>query len=80
MASSRADWKKKVTISPVQGITFIKDSSNEKPYFNLTLKNMSDQHVVFKIKTTNPNWYVVKPNMLVLRSGKETQASIIFNH
>lgn len=40
---------------------------------------MSDTTLIFKIKTTNPDNYVVKPNMAVFGPQKETKISVLAN-
>lgn len=37
---------------------------------------MSETTLIFKIKTTTPDNYVVKPNMAVLSPQKETKISV----
>ncbi len=54
------DWRKLVELDPLD-IKFIKDE-NDEPFCKLDLKNESAEHILFKVKTTVPSNYVVKPN------------------
>ena len=47
-------WRKLVTLDPIGGITFEMDPYERKPIATLTIKNMSEQCMVFKVKTTSP--------------------------
>eukprot|EP00871_Galdieria_phlegrea_P005346 jgi/Galph1/5812/GphlegSOOS_G4441.1 len=43
----------------------------------LKLKNIAEEPLAFKVKTTNPKRYFVKPNAAMLPVGKEIQVSIV---
>jgi len=62
VTSTLKNWRKQVTISPIAGITFNIDSVENKPLALLTIKNVSDLPIIFKVKTTNPINYLVRPN------------------
>lgn len=47
-------------------VKFVKKDIAATPEADLLLKNTTDEQVVFKIKTTDPNKYVVKPNQGVV--------------
>eukprot|EP00450_Noctiluca_scintillans_P001139 CAMPEP_0194498766 /NCGR_PEP_ID=MMETSP0253-20130528/15297_1 /TAXON_ID=2966 /ORGANISM="Noctiluca scintillans" /LENGTH=199 /DNA_ID=CAMNT_0039340453 /DNA_START=39 /DNA_END=638 /DNA_ORIENTATION=- len=42
----------------------------------ITVTNVSDQHVAFKVKTTTPKSYVVKPSYHTLRPAESTDVQI----
>lgn len=42
----------------------------------LRLKNVTSQNVIFKVKTTSPDLFIVKPNQGLLRLGEEALVSI----
>jgi len=46
----------------------------------LKLKNLREHVCVFKVKTTKPKVYVVKPNQGVLLPGQETEVFIVLNN
>jgi hypothetical protein len=71
------NWKQNVTVHPKQGITF--RPCNGKPCADLTLKNTSNTDLLFKVRTTNPLNYVVKPHQAELRAGDEAVVNIQFN-
>ena len=71
------DWKKFVTINPVVGLTFIKEGNADKPSTQLVIKNKSNQVLIFKIKTTAPPNYTVKPNMAIARANTEVTVNIV---
>lgn len=56
------DWRKKVTVLPPDGIRFQLDPIEPKPYTMLTIKNILDLPIMFKVKTTMPANYLVRPN------------------
>ncbi|EME32006.1 Uncharacterized protein Gasu2_40960 [Galdieria sulphuraria] len=43
----------------------------------LKLKNISEETLSFKVKTTQPKRYFVKPNAAIIGAGKEIQVSIV---
>ncbi|GJQ12021.1 hypothetical protein GpartN1_g3812.t1 [Galdieria partita] len=43
----------------------------------LKLKNISEETLAFKVKTTQPKRYFVKPNAAIIGAGKEIQVSIV---
>lgn len=51
-----------MTVDPAAGISFILDKSEGKPTAHLTLKNMSEAPILYKVKTTMPVNYLVRPN------------------
>lgn len=63
-------------ISPEHEVKFTKKDIASLPETYIELRNNSDSIVVYKIKTTNPEKYVVKPNQGVLTGGKGTRIII----
>ena len=43
----------------------------------LRVTNISQSKVVFKVKTTQPTWYYVRPNQHVLDIGKTEEVIIV---
>jgi hypothetical protein len=60
-------WRKQVTVTPAAGITFNMDPIENKPLAYLTVKNFSDQPILFKVKTTMPVNYLVRPNQGIIK-------------
>lgn len=56
------DWRKKVTVVPPDGIRFQTDPKEKKPYATITIRNILDLPLVFKVRTTTPENYRVQPN------------------
>jgi hypothetical protein len=42
----------------------------------LTITNISDKKVIFKVKTSQPTWYLVRPNQHVIDVGKTESVTI----
>ncbi len=43
----------------------------------LAIKNLSDSKVVFKVKTTQPSWYYVRPNQQILDVNQTESVQIL---
>lgn len=56
-----------MTLQPIDGVRFGLVEGETQPVTMVTIKNMSDFPIVFKIKTTQPENYVVNPNLGVVR-------------
>lgn len=41
------------------------------------MTNISQQKVVFKVKTTQPSWYYVRPNQQILDIGQTEDIAIV---
>ena len=78
MASTK-NWRKQVTVNPAAGLTFSMDPLESKPLAFLTLKNYSDKTILYKVRTTNPDYYVVRPNQGILKPQQDTTTKVIFN-
>lgn len=78
MASTK-NWRKQVTVSPAAGITFNLDPTENKPLAHLTIKNYYEQPMLFKVKTTMPVNYLVRPNQGIIKPNQDASVKIIFN-
>jgi len=58
-----------VTLDPNQEIKFFKQADQSMKAF-ITIDNISPQNVAFKIKTTQPKFYVVKPNQSIIEKNQ----------
>lgn len=56
------EWKSQVLINPINVIFKDARDSENKPVSSLNILNPSKEHILFKIKTTDPTGYVVRPN------------------
>ena len=74
MAESKRSKSTHVTVEP-SVISF--DLEAEEPVSTLTIKNKLDTSVAFKIKTTEPKRYLVRPNQDVLGALAECTVKII---
>jgi hypothetical protein len=68
---SDSDWRKYILINPIDVI--FRDSKENlgndgKPFTNIDIRNTSGDNIIFKIKTTDPQNYIVRPNQGVIQS------------
>jgi hypothetical protein len=57
------DWTKNVTINPPMAVIFKEVKEEGKAAGNLEIINKSKtNYILFKVKTTDPNSYIVRPN------------------
>jgi hypothetical protein len=71
------DWKKYVTLNPPNAVVF-KDSKEEgKAMSSIEIINKSNDHIIFKVKTTNPNNYIVRPNQGSITPESSTSVKVI---
>ena len=56
-----------------------REKSNVQIFFSkiLRVSNISQNKVVFKVKTTQPTWYYVRPNQHVLDIGQTEEVVIV---
>lgn len=71
------DWRKYVTMDPVSHIVF-QQRENERPCSNLRLINKGDIPIMFKIKTTYPNRFLVRPSQGIIGQINEVNVQIFF--
>jgi hypothetical protein len=60
------EWKKYVLINPIDVIFKDARDSENKSISNIEILNRSREHLIFKIKTTDPASYVVRPNQGII--------------
>ncbi|EGD77236.1 hypothetical protein PTSG_08329 [Salpingoeca rosetta] len=76
--SSRPPQPTFVQISPSSHLTFDGKGKPERMVkSNFTLKNLTDGYVIFKVKTTRPHSYCVRPNSGVLKAAETAQIEVI---
>jgi hypothetical protein len=56
------DWKKYVTLNPPNAVTFKENKEEGKGISYIEIINKSNDCIIFKVKTTEPNNYIVRPN------------------
>ena len=66
-------------MDPVSHITF-RPKEGERPQANVKLINKGDIPIMFKIKTTKPTRYLVRPSQGVIGQNNEVAVQILFNH
>ena len=62
-ASNQQDWKSQVTINPPDVYFSQKLDAEGRSTANIDLLNRSNQCMIFKVKTTDPTKFIVKPNL-----------------
>ena len=65
-----------VTLSPPETLIFQLEK-DVSPRAVLKVTNTSQNKVVFKVKTTQPSWYYVRPNQQVVDVGKTEEVAIV---
>jgi hypothetical protein len=78
-SSATKNWRKMVTVDPAAGIQFTLDKMEGKPVGQLSLKNMSEVPILYKVKTTMPVNYLVRPNQGILLPNSEVPIRVICN-
>lgn len=63
-------------LNPPTEIKFVKKDIQSIPEGFIELNNISDGILIYKIKTTEPNKYVVKPNLGVITQGRANRIII----
>jgi len=76
MATPSKNWRKQVTVNPAAGITFAKSNPETLPAAYLTIKNVSEGPIVYKVKTTNPDNYLVRPNQGVIMPQQDISVRV----
>ena len=61
-------------------ITFVKQPSDPLPSSSIEIINKSAIPIMFKVKTTQPKNYMVRPNMGTVQPSSSLIVSIKFNH
>lgn len=65
-----------VTVSPSDDLEFVVGGGPAV----VNVRNVSLQNVIYKVKTTAPDWYLVKPHQGLLQPGQEVEVSISFKN
>ena len=65
--------------SPRDTLT-IRVSESEPAETALKISNPTSEHIAFKVKTTSPERYLVKPNHGLIRYGRQSEVTIIIVH
>lgn len=60
-----------VTVSPSDELDFVDGGPAV-----VRVRNVSRQNVIYKVRTTAPEWYLIKPHQGLVRSGQEVQVNI----
>mmetsp|Transcript_56093 Transcript_56093/g.149657 ORF Transcript_56093/g.149657 Transcript_56093/m.149657 type:complete len:209 (-) Transcript_56093:224-850(-) len=66
-----------LSVSPSETLVFTKMSNTNSPNETLTLTNESQENVAFKVKTTAPKSYMVKPSFGTLKPQESQDVQII---
>jgi hypothetical protein len=56
------DWKKMVYLNPPNAVIFRDTKEDGKSASQIEINNKSKDYIMFKVKTTEPNNYIVRPN------------------
>lgn len=65
-----------VCLNPQEILSF-QLAKNTSPKTILRISNTSSHYVVFKVKTTQPSWYYVRPNQQIVKPGATEEVSIV---
>ncbi|XP_032242168.2 motile sperm domain-containing protein 2 [Nematostella vectensis] len=65
-----------LTIRPAEELVFIGSMSSAEILQTLTLKNTSSTQVAYKVKTTSPESYRVRPSSGVINQGSSAEVSV----
>jgi hypothetical protein len=71
------DWRKFVTLSPPNAVNFKENKEEGKGIGSLDIINKSGDFIIYKVKTTEPNNYVVRPNQGILQPDSSINIRIM---
>ena len=74
------DWRKFVTVDPPASLSFMLYPEDTRPPSWLSLINKSDQNIIFKVKTTKPMSYLVRPSQGIISPNSNSKVTVLFNH
>jgi MSP (Major sperm protein) domain len=75
---AQQDWTKFVTLNPPQAVIFRENKEEGKWTSSIDIINKSGEaHILFKVKTTEPNNYIVRPNQGVIKPESSINVKII---
>lgn len=72
------DWRKFVTLDPFTHLTFRPTDGDQRASANVKLINKGAAPIMFKIKTTKPNRYLVRPSQGVIGQNNEVEVQVLF--
>lgn len=79
-APGAKDWRKFVTVDPPASLSFQLYPEDTRPLSWLSLINKSDQNIIFKVKTTKPMSYLVRPSQGIISPNSNSKVTVLFNH
>ena len=71
------DWKKMVYLNPPNAVIFREAKEDGKSASQIEINNKSKDYIMFKVKTTEPNNYIVRPNQGVIKPEDFISVKII---
>mgnify|MGYP001551993628 CR=1 FL=1 len=71
------DWRKYVTLNPPNAVLFKENKEEGKGLSHIEIINKSTDYIIFKVKTTEPNNYIVRPNQGTIAPESMTAVKII---
>lgn len=71
------DWRKFVTLNPPNVVIFKEHGDEGKAASLIEIINKSQDNIIFKVKTTEPNNYIVRPNQGSIVPESSTAVRII---
>lgn len=71
------DWRKFVTLNPPNAVIFKESADDGKGVSHIEIINKSSDCILFKVKTTEPNNYIVRPNQGTIPPESSTAVKII---
>jgi hypothetical protein len=73
-------WSKQVTVDPPVNISFSQAGMmDERPMAWITITNRSNDMVLFKVKTTKPTNYLVRPSLGFIKAQSPMKVQVILN-
>ena len=72
------DWTKYVTINPPMAVIFKDNQEDGKSASNIDIINKSTtEYILFKVKTTDPGNYIVRPNQGIINPESNINVKIL---
>jgi hypothetical protein len=71
------DWRKFVTLNPPNAVILRENREESKATSQIEILNKSQDFIMFKVKTTEPNNYIVRPNQGVITPESSIVVKII---
>ena len=78
--TDKSVWTKFVTMDPINALSFDISPNEPSPAAFLTMINKSPSQIIYKVKTTMPNNYLVRPNQGVIAPNSQSKVTVLFNH